>query len=45
MTRLSIGREASVVATGHKVEEREEGDRRMAHWRSEGPAVLDGFIG
>ncbi len=36
-------RKLRLVATGQKIEEREEGDRRMAHWRSEGPAVLDGF--
>ena len=32
-----------LVATGQKVEEREEGDRRTGRWHSEGPAVLAGF--
>jgi hypothetical protein len=36
-------RKLRLVATGQKVEERDEGDRRMGRWRSEGPAVLDGF--
>src|SRR6266849_6090198 len=36
-------RKLRLVATGQKVEEREEGDRRMGRWRSEGPAVIAGF--
>jgi len=36
-------RKLRLVATGEKVEEREEGDRRTGRWRSEGPAVLSGF--
>jgi hypothetical protein len=36
-------RKFRLVATGEKVEEREEGDRRTGRWRSEGPAVLAGF--
>src|SRR6266853_2017652 len=36
-------RKLRLVATGQKVEEHEEGDRRIGHWRSEGPAVIAGF--
>jgi hypothetical protein len=36
-------RKLRLVATGQKVEEREEGEHRVGHWRSEGPAVLAGF--
>jgi hypothetical protein len=36
-------RKLRLVATGQKVEEREEGDRRFGQWRSEGPAVVAGF--
>jgi hypothetical protein len=36
-------RKLRLVATGQKVEEHEEGDRRIGHWRSEAPTVLAGF--
>jgi hypothetical protein len=36
-------RKLRLVATGQKIEEREEGDRRFGHWRSDGPAVIAGF--
>jgi hypothetical protein len=36
-------RKFRLVATGEKVDEHEEGDRRMGRWRSDGPAVLAGF--
>src|SRR5882762_5970960 len=36
-------RKLELVATGQKVEEHQEGDRRAGRWRSEGPAVLAGF--
>jgi hypothetical protein len=36
-------RKLRLVATGQKIEEREEGDRRTGHWRSEGPAAVAGF--
>jgi hypothetical protein len=36
-------RKLRLVATGQKVEEREEGDRRIGHWKSEGPSALAGF--
>jgi hypothetical protein len=36
-------RKLRLVATGEKVEEREEGDRRVGRWRSDGPTVIAGF--
>ncbi len=36
-------RKLRLVATGQKVEEHEEGDRRIGHWRSEGPTAVAGF--
>jgi hypothetical protein len=36
-------RKFRLVATGEKVEEHEDGDRRTGRWRSEGPALLAGF--
>jgi hypothetical protein len=36
-------RKLRLVATGQKIEEREEGDRRIGHWRSEGPIAIAGF--
>jgi hypothetical protein len=36
-------RKLELAATGQKIEEHQEGDRRMGRWRSAGPAVLAGF--
>jgi len=36
-------RKLQLVATGEKLEEREEGDQRIGRWRSEGRAALAGF--
>ena len=36
-------RRLQLVATGKKVEEREEGEQRIGHWRSEGPIPVAGF--
>ena len=36
-------RKLQLVATGEKVDEREEGERRVGHWRSEGQTALAGF--
>ncbi len=36
-------RKLQLVATGEKLEEREEGDQRVGHWRSEGRTALAGF--
>lgn len=36
-------RRLQLVATGKKVEEREEGEQRIGHWRSEGAIPVAGF--
>ena len=36
-------RKLQLVATGEKVEEHEEGDQRVGHWRSEGRTSIAGF--
>ncbi len=36
-------RRLRLVATGHKLDEREEGDWREGHWRSEKPVLVAGF--
>ncbi len=36
-------RKLQLVATGEKVEEHEEGDQRIGHWRSEGRTPISGF--
>jgi hypothetical protein len=36
-------RKLQLVATGEKVDEHEEGDQRVGHWRSEGQAAVAGF--
>jgi hypothetical protein len=36
-------RKLRLVATGRKIDEREEGDRRIGHWQSDGPTAISGF--
>jgi hypothetical protein len=36
-------RKLQLVATGRKINEREEGDRRVGTWQSDGPAAIAGF--
>ena len=36
-------RKLQLVATGEKVDEREEGDQRVGHWRSDGQTSIAGF--
>jgi hypothetical protein len=36
-------RKLQLVATGEKVDEHEEGDQRVGHWRSEGQTSIAGF--
>jgi peptidase M1-like protein len=36
-------RKLRLVATGRKIDEHEEGDRRIGHWQSDGPTAISGF--